>query len=32
MIGYVCIGTNDLDRAVAFYGDLLSILGAEVTY
>ena len=29
MIGYTCVGTNDLDKAVAFYGDLLSVLGAK---
>jgi len=28
MIGYVTLGTNDLDRAVAFYDELLAILGA----
>jgi catechol 2,3-dioxygenase-like lactoylglutathione lyase family enzyme len=28
MIGYVTLGTNDLDRAVAFYDDLLAVLGA----
>jgi catechol 2,3-dioxygenase-like lactoylglutathione lyase family enzyme len=32
MIGYVCVGTNDLDRAVAFYGDLLELLGAKPFY
>ncbi|MEJ2603633.1 MAG: VOC family protein [Gammaproteobacteria bacterium] len=29
MIGYVTLGTNDLDRAVAFYDDLLSGMGAS---
>ena len=29
MIGYVTIGTNDLDRAAAFYDDLLSEIGAK---
>lgn len=29
MIGYVTIGTNDLDRAVAFYDELLAELGAS---
>jgi catechol 2,3-dioxygenase-like lactoylglutathione lyase family enzyme len=29
MIGYTCVGTNDLDKAIAFYGDLLSVLGAK---
>ena len=28
MIGYVTVGTNDLDRAVAFYDELFSVLGA----
>lgn len=28
MIGYVTLGTNDLDRAVAFYDELLELLGA----
>ena len=28
MIGYVTLGTNDLDRAVAFYDELLAVLGA----
>lgn len=28
MIGYVTLGTNDLDRAVAFYDELLALLGA----
>lgn len=29
MIGYTSVGTNDLDKAVHFYGDLLSLLGAQ---
>ena len=29
MIGYVTIGTNDLERAVAFYDELLGLLGAK---
>lgn len=29
MIGYVTVGTNDLPRAKAFYGDLLSLLGGK---
>ena len=28
MIGYVTLGTNDLERAVAFYDELLAVLGA----
>ena len=28
MIGYVTLGTNDLERAVAFYDKLLVLLGA----
>jgi catechol 2,3-dioxygenase-like lactoylglutathione lyase family enzyme len=28
MIGYVTLGTNDFPRAVAFYDDLLAVLGA----
>jgi len=28
MIGYVTLGTNDLKRAVAFYDELLALLGA----
>lgn len=30
MIGYVTLGTNDLERAKGFYGDLLSLLDANV--
>ena len=29
MIGYTSVGTNDLDKAIAFYGELLSLLGAQ---
>jgi catechol 2,3-dioxygenase-like lactoylglutathione lyase family enzyme len=29
MIGYVTLGTNDLDRAIAFYDELLALLGAQ---
>ena len=29
MIGYTCVGTNQLERAVAFYDDLLGLLGAK---
>ena len=29
MIGYTCVGTNDLDKAVHFYGELLALLGAK---
>ena len=25
MIGYTCVGTHDLDKAVTFYSDLLGI-------
>ena len=32
MIGYVTIGTNDLDRAVGFYDALLSEVGAKQTF
>ena len=28
MIGYVTLGTNDLDRAAAFYDALLAVMGA----
>jgi predicted lactoylglutathione lyase len=31
MIGYVCLGTNDLDRAATFYDELLKDLGANRT-
>jgi catechol 2,3-dioxygenase-like lactoylglutathione lyase family enzyme len=29
MIGYTCIGTNDLEKAADFYDQLLSLLGAK---
>ena len=29
MIGYVTVGTNDFPRAVAFYDELLGVLGAK---
>jgi catechol 2,3-dioxygenase-like lactoylglutathione lyase family enzyme len=29
MIGYVTVGTNDFPRAVAFYDELLGLLGAK---
>mgnify|MGYP000250597416 FL=1 len=29
MIGYVTIGTKDLDRACAFYDELLGVIGAR---
>lgn len=29
MIGYVCLGTNDLPRAAAFYDALLAEIGAK---
>lgn len=32
MIGYVCIGTNDLPKATAFYDALLETMGAKRTY
>ena len=32
MIGYACVGTNDLDRATAFYSELLAILSAKVFF
>ncbi len=28
MIGYVTLGTNNLDRAVGFYDALLEVIGA----
>jgi catechol 2,3-dioxygenase-like lactoylglutathione lyase family enzyme len=28
MIGYITLGTNDLERAVAFYDELFAVLGA----
>lgn len=32
MIGYVCIGTNNLDKATKFYDEVLGMLGAKQTY
>jgi predicted lactoylglutathione lyase len=32
MIGYVTLGTNDLPRALKFYGELFSLLNAKVSY
>jgi len=32
MIGYTCVGTNNLDKAVAFYNEFLGILGAQVAF
>jgi catechol 2,3-dioxygenase-like lactoylglutathione lyase family enzyme len=29
MVGYVTIGTKDLDKAIAFYTELLGVLGAK---
>ena len=29
MIGYVTLGTNDLQRAVAYYDELLALMGAN---
>ena len=29
MIGYVTLGTNDLDRAAAFYDELLAVMGGK---
>ena len=29
MIGYVTLGTNDLERATAFYDELLGLMGAK---
>jgi catechol 2,3-dioxygenase-like lactoylglutathione lyase family enzyme len=31
MIGYVCLGTNDLPRAAKFYDELLATIGAKRT-
>ena len=30
MIGYTTIGTNDMEKATAFYNELLGLLGASV--
>ncbi len=32
MLGYVTIGTNDIDRSVAFFDPVLAALGAERTF
>ena len=29
MIGYVTLGTNDMQRAAAFYDELLAVIGAQ---
>ena len=29
MIGYTSVGTNDLEKAIHFYGELLPLLGAK---
>lgn len=29
MIGYVCLGTNDMEKAAAFYDELLQLVGAK---
>lgn len=29
MIGYTCVGTNNLDRAIAFYTELFELLDAK---
>jgi predicted lactoylglutathione lyase len=29
MIGYVTLGTNDLERAAVFYDELLTVIGAD---
>ena len=29
MIGYITLGTNDIDRAAAFYDQLLGVLGSQ---
>ena len=31
MIGYVTLGTNDMNRAGRFYDDLLTVVGAKRT-
>lgn len=31
MIGYVCLGTNDLPRGAKFYDELLAVIGAKRT-
>jgi len=32
MIGYVTIGTNDIEAAVSFYDELLGTIGATRTF
>jgi len=32
MIGYVTVGTNDLERAIAFYDELFAVIGAGRFY
>jgi catechol 2,3-dioxygenase-like lactoylglutathione lyase family enzyme len=29
VIGYTCVGTNNLEKAVSFYSELLGLLGAK---
>ena len=29
MIGYTCVGTNDLQRAISFYDELFELIGAK---
>ena len=29
MIGYTCVGTNNLEKAVQFYGGLFSLISAK---
>ena len=31
MLGYVMVGTNDLDRSIKFYDDLLKVIGLKRT-
>ncbi len=31
MIGYVCLGTNDIAKSAAFYDQLLAVIGAKRT-
>lgn len=32
MIGYVCVGTKNLEKASKFYDEVLAVLGAERSY
>ena len=32
MIGYACVGTNELERAVGFYDELFGLLGAKIFF